>query len=684
MIAQVMIDIDALHLDRPFDYLVPPDLVSQVKVGCQVQVRWGNRRVSGWVIGLSADSEYQGELQKIQRCLTIPVISSGTFATLRYLADKYCVSMAQLIAQAVPPRHVRAQKELLALGGDRRSTETKVQCRDEGLDAIDQMYDLQGLRIGASQTRLRAAVQALPGDKFALLKDLIRRHVCGSQSLVVVTPTAAQAQLVFKSALEAFSEEIPESAFALLLAEDPPQKRFDAFLRAKLGVARIIVGTRAAAWAPIESGTIVLWDEGSEHLRERRSPYLDALDIAVARSHSEGLSLITYGYSRSLKVQALVESGWQRPIAARPQVFRQCSPKIRTLDSDLFEREGFSALSSIPDSAKRMLTDALATGPALIQTTMAQRILVLRCAHCGAENSCPSCQEPLLLLAREDIGSHNGATCPKCRAAVSSVVCLQCGAANPLKIKHSGAEHLGKELGQMFPGIPVVVSTAANEIRRQISSAPQIVVATSGAEPLCRGGYHCVVVTDISFVLSLDELGAQMEAMRRWLAAFGLCRPGAICALVGDVPANLQQALVLFRPDIFAAKELAEREEVGFFPARWIVAVEGETGAVTDVISALEEELDTAQTSFEVLGSFALPQESSEMEDAESDDALFSIPLSDSQRPIRTLISSSLSGASTLMREMRAILVARALNHETNVHLVVNPSDVLPAGRIKM
>lgn len=697
MIAQVMIDVDALHLDRPFDYQIPEKLLGEVKVGCQVQVKWGSRRVFGWVIKLLEQSQYEGKLGVIQRCYTVPLISEDTFKSLRYLADKYCVPMVQLISQAVPARHLKAQQQTLDLPA--LKTENKLAKAAGSYPAVEQMYGVDSILDASARSPWRAAIQAVPGDKILLLQDFIEMHLRQGLALVVVTPTADQAQRLFSSIREQVGSAFSDSAFALLLAEDAPKDRFGAFLRIKLGISKIVIGTRAAAWAPIDKGTIVIWDEGSEHLRERRNPYLDSLDIAVARSHMEGLSLATYGYSRSLKTEALVHSGWVTPLPPRPEILRASAPKIRVFDSSLFEREGFQGVSAIPRAAKDMIAQALEAGPVLVQTSMSEKVTLVGCQVCGGRPKCITCQKAIDALPTTKSNENSEVLCPHCGALLSQtqenlpaqpslLQCVECSADIAVKVRRSGAEHLGRELGQMFPGVPLLVSTGTRQITRQIAPSAQIVVATAGAEPQCPGGYQSVIVTDASVLLSFDELGIQMEAMRRWLSAFGLCKPGAICALVGDIPPQLRQAIVLFRPDLFAASQLAERFEVGFFPARWVVAIEGTTKAVTAVVTALEERVDTEKIAFEVLASFPMPEikqpgsEEPEADEASEAEALFDLPEPDDMRPIRTLVSASPRGATDLMKTMRSILVSRALNHETRVHLIVNPADILPAGRI--
>ena len=72
-------------------------------------------------------------------------------------------------------------------------------------------------------------------------------------------------------------------------AEQGPARRYRAFLRLLLGHARVVVGTRAAAYAPVSHlGLAVVWDDGDDRLDERRAPYAHARQVLALRSALEG------------------------------------------------------------------------------------------------------------------------------------------------------------------------------------------------------------------------------------------------------------------------------------------------------------------------------------------------------------------------------------------------------------
>ncbi|WEV50484.1 primosomal protein N' [Lactobacillus sp. ESL0731] len=64
MIAQVIVDIAAKQTDRIFEYHIP-DEVGNVEIGSRVFVPFGPRKLQGFVVGLTENSQFQGKLKDL-------------------------------------------------------------------------------------------------------------------------------------------------------------------------------------------------------------------------------------------------------------------------------------------------------------------------------------------------------------------------------------------------------------------------------------------------------------------------------------------------------------------------------------------------------------------------------------------------------------------------------------------
>jgi primosomal protein N' (replication factor Y) len=152
----------------------------------------------------------------------------------------------------------------------------------------------------------------------------------------------------------------------------------------------------------------------------------------------------------------------------------------------------------------------------------------------------------------------------------------------------TGAGRTAEELGRAFPGTPVVLSGGATVVET-VPPVPALVVATPGAEPRADGGYAAAVLLDGWVLLGRPSMRAAEEALRRWLNAAALVRPGAsggTVTVVAEAALPAVQALIRWDPVTHADRELAEREALRFPPAVRMAALSGPGRAVAELLAA--------------------------------------------------------------------------------------------------
>src|SRR5699024_10008885 len=116
---------------------------------------------------------------------------------------------------------------------------------------------------------------------------------------------------------QALSAALPGEPVVTLQAEQGPSRRYRAFLRVRTGQVRVVVGTRAAAFAPVQRlGLLVCWDDGDDLLAEPRAPYPHAREVLTMRAAQEQAGLLLGGWSRSVEAGLLVASGWAHAVTA--------------------------------------------------------------------------------------------------------------------------------------------------------------------------------------------------------------------------------------------------------------------------------------------------------------------------------------------------------------------------------
>jgi primosomal protein N' (replication factor Y) len=96
VVAGVVVEKTAYRFDKPFDYLVPPELISQCKIGCRVTVPFGrgNTKRQGVVLYLSEDAQ-NIDVSKVKNILSVidkkPLLNEEFLGIVKWLkAHTFC------------------------------------------------------------------------------------------------------------------------------------------------------------------------------------------------------------------------------------------------------------------------------------------------------------------------------------------------------------------------------------------------------------------------------------------------------------------------------------------------------------------------------------------------------------------------------------------------------------------
>lgn len=102
--AKIIVDISHEKLDKTFDYRIPPYLKERITVGMQVCVPFGNRRITGYVVELSDESDYdETKLKDIAGIAKDSVpIESHLIALAAFLRHNYGGTMNQALKTVIP------------------------------------------------------------------------------------------------------------------------------------------------------------------------------------------------------------------------------------------------------------------------------------------------------------------------------------------------------------------------------------------------------------------------------------------------------------------------------------------------------------------------------------------------------------------------------------------------------
>ncbi|MEV0464593.1 primosomal protein N' [Nocardia tengchongensis] len=518
----------------------------------------------------------------------------------------------------------------------------------------------------------RAGWQALPGEDWARrLAELAAVTVRGGRGAVIMVPDQRDLDRVLAECVALLGESAVGLAAGL-----GPSARYRRWLSVLRGQAKVVVGTRSAVFSPVRDlGLIALWDDGDDTFAEPRSPYPHAREVAMLRAHETGAAFVAAGFARTAEVQAIVESGWAHDLLADRSVLRQAMPRITAPgDTDAaLERDPIAQAIRIPAVAFTEARKALKDGGAvLVQVPRRGYIPALSCAKCRIPARCRHCNGPLALpdsapasrgalrSGREGVAEAQSPACRWCGITEAAFRCGACGS-RALRAVVIGASRTAEELGRAFPGVPVRGS-GGSTILNTVPAGAQVVVSTIGAEPPVPGGYAVAMLLDGWALLGRADLRAAEDALRRWMSAAALVRPGGRVIVMADAALPTVQALVRWDPVWHARFELEQRTEVRFPPAVRFAAIDGTSDSIAELLGEAK-----LPGNVEVLGPVPLPPGARK-------------PFSSGDSPAeveRMILRADRSGAAALSRALTAAQAVRSTHRsDAPLRVQIDPIDI--------
>jgi primosomal protein N' (replication factor Y) len=565
-VAQVLVDLPLAHLDRPFDYLVPERMSHDAVPGARVRVRFAGQDVDGFVLGRCAESSHPGRLMPLRRAVSPePVLSPAVARLSGSVAARYAGTRSDVLRLAVPTRHATVERQPSpsspTISVDVAAAEQAWAPYTGGAAFVRHLAD---------GGRPRAVWSASSAEDWAALvaRAAAATYSSGRGVLVCVPDHRDVARLD-----AALSAVLGNGHHVTLTADLGPAERYRSFLAVSRGAVRVVVGTRAAAFAPVHHlGLVAIWDDGDDLFAELHAPYPHTREVLLQRAYEEPCAALLGGFARTAEAELLVRTGWAHQITTPRELTRERGAHLsitgatdRDLERDRFARSG------------------LQQGPVLLQTPRQGYAAALACDTCRTPARCRGCSGPLRVPA-----AHHPPVCAWCGEEEHAWTCPECGG-HGLRAPVRGDRRTAEEIGRAFPSVPVRTSSG-DRVLDGVPPEPAVVVATPGAEPVAQGGYACVVLLDTALMVARTELRTTEEALRRWMNAAALARParaGGRVVVVGESSEPVLQALLRWDPAGYAARELDEREATHLPPAARVATLTGSEEALTAALDVL-------------------------------------------------------------------------------------------------
>ena len=387
---------------------------------------------------------------------------------------------------------------------------------------------------------------------------------------------------------------------AVLHSQMAAGKRTQDYLRAMLGQAKLVIGTRLAVFTPMDDvGLIVVDEEHDGSFKQDNELRYHARDLAVWRAKQSGCPIILGSATPSLESWHKAQSGAYRLLQLTERAHTAAQlPHVEILNVGRLKLDnGFS-----PQALQLLKQNFEAGGMSLVYLNRRGFAPALFCGDCGHTFGCPNCSAKMVLHQRA-----RQLRCHHCdHREPIPFKCPDCGNQDLTAVGH-GTQRVEETLRAFLPKAAVVRvdrdSTAhkndwADLYRRIADNEIDILV---GTQMLAKG--HDFERLNLVIVLNADGslYSADFRAPERLFAelmqvsgrAGRADKPGKVL-IQTQLPEHPVFAAVKAQDyAVFAENELNERQMFAMPPFGFQTAVRADAPRVADAMEFLNAAKET-------------------------------------------------------------------------------------------
>lgn len=443
-ILKVLIEYSAENIDRTFDYLLNSDMDAR---GCRVSIDFGNQKnVVGYVLDSEytdmskeeLEEEYGFSLKEVKEVIDKESLLSNELQDIAiFMSREYACPLIACLQTMLPkslkPRSGKKvgikvacfvecnkysddltlkQKEVYELVKEKgkvlkselsasivnkliekdclkvvyeenyrnASIGDSSKCSKE-YELTDEQKEVYEQIISKSGTYLLEGVTG--SGKTEVYLKLAKHYLSLNKTVIILVP-----EIVLTSQMAARFKYFFKDKLALLHSSLSEGEKYDEYRKIKKGIAKVIIGTRSAIFAPCKDiGVIIIDEEHSESYKQETTPSYHTIDIASYRVKQNNATLVLGSATPSLESKVRAKTGVYKQLYLTKRINNKNMPAVEIVDMN---REKNSAILSA--RLKQEITDRLNKQEQVIVLLNRRGYApYVRCKMCGHVYKCPKC-----------------------------------------------------------------------------------------------------------------------------------------------------------------------------------------------------------------------------------------------------------------------------------------------------
>lgn len=388
--AEVIINSEALEIDRPFTYKVPEEFNNEIKIGQIVKVPFGkgNKTSEGFILNLKNDDNIKFKTKNIAAILVKdPVIDEDDINLIEFLREKtlckYIDAFRLLIPVGIMKGAKAKKKKVIVLknedlsniknpDGYKKIVEffktnsgkyTKSELINEHsisqykLNKLienevlsieeesvfrynDRVYNKDSAKTLTIEQENIIREYINSDDKMFLLKGvtgsgktevymkLVERVLLEEKSAIILVPEIALTPQMIERFKGRFGVNV-----ALFHSKLSDGERFDEWFRVKEGKAKVIVGARSAIFLPAKNlGLIIIDEEHENTYKSEQNPKYQTKEVAEYLSELKGCKVILGSATPSIETYYRALTGEIKLLELNSRVDNKPMPPMKVID----------------------------------------------------------------------------------------------------------------------------------------------------------------------------------------------------------------------------------------------------------------------------------------------------------------------------------------------------------------
>ena len=388
--AEVIINSEALEIDRPFTYKVPEEFNNEIKIGQIVKVPFGkgNKTSEGFILNLKNDDNIKFKTKNIAAILVKdPVIDEDDINLIEFLREKtlckYIDAFRLLIPVGIMKGAKAKKKRVIVLKNEDLSNiknpdgykkiieffktnsgkYTKSELINEHsisqykLNKLienevlsieeesvfrynDRVYNKDSAKTLTIEQENIIREYINSDDKMFLLKGvtgagktevymkLVERVLLEGKSAIILVPEIALTPQMIERFKGRFGVNV-----ALFHSKLSDGERFDEWFRVKEGKAKVIVGARSAIFLPAKNlGLIIIDEEHENTYKSEQNPKYQTKEVAEYLSELKGCKVILGSATPSIETYYRALTGEMKLLELNSRVDNKAMPPMKVID----------------------------------------------------------------------------------------------------------------------------------------------------------------------------------------------------------------------------------------------------------------------------------------------------------------------------------------------------------------